>query len=234
MDFDIRYYESVVSTMDIASDAAIANAYEGLVIQAGEQQSGRGRRGNQWTSPKGNLYQTIVLKPKVARQDWGQLSFVIAVALAMAVLQADKFADIDLRLKWPNDVMINGKKLAGILIEAGADYVLIGTGVNLEHAPDDRARIQDFSRISLNSFRDIFLDAISTYYNLWQEKGFIPIRDLWMTFAFKKGQVITANLKNQSIRGVFQNIDNSGSLILRSSDGEEHVITSSEIINWGQ
>ncbi len=130
--------------------------------------------------------------------------------------------------------MINDSKLAGILIEAGEDYVLVGTGVNVETAPDDRARVQDFSRLSVNGFRDIFLHSISTYYSLWQEKGFIPIRDLWMTFAFKKGQVITANLKNQSIRGVFQNIDNSGSLILRSSDGEEHVITSSEIINWGQ
>lgn len=231
MNFDIRFFDSVASTMDLAKDAIRDGNAEGTVIQAGEQVSGRGRRGNQWTSPTGNLYQSIILKPSVNRQDWGQMSFVISVALAQSLL--DILPDIqDLYLKWPNDVLIENKKLAGILIEAKDDYLIIGTGVNIQHAPDDRSKLSDFSSLSVNGFRDIFLNRIAHYYQLWQSEGFDPIQKLWMSRAYRQGQLIKANLNDRTIEGIFEKIDKGGALILRSGQGEDYKITSSEIINW--
>lgn len=218
--------------MDIAREAAEQGHDGYFVIQAGEQVSGRGRRGHHWASPKGNLYQTILLRPSVPRQFWGQLSFVIAVALSETVqdIANDPVPKID--LKWPNDVLISGRKMAGILIEAGDDFVLIGTGVNVEHAPEDRAKINDFADMSVDAVRDVFLSKIGEYYEIWQNDGFDSIRTLWMQKSYRKGLQIQANLKDRSITGIFHDIDKNGALILRSDQGEDYVITSAEIINW--
>jgi BirA family biotin operon repressor/biotin-[acetyl-CoA-carboxylase] ligase len=223
--FDIHYYETVESTMDIARN----NPRHGLVIQGGEQTGGRGRRGNQWLSPKGNLYQSIVLKPETSRQYWGQLSFVIAVALGTA---CEKCSIEKYVLKWPNDVLIDERKLAGILIEGHDDFVIIGTGVNIEICPDDRAKIHDVTDISVTDFRDLFLAQIEQFFTLWERDGFSSIRELWMKRAYKLGEDIRANLKDRSYKGKFHNIDSDGFLILQSINNEEIRVSSSEIINW--
>ncbi len=223
--FDVHYYETVASTMDIARD----NPRHGLVIQGGEQTGGRGRRGNAWLSPKGNLYQSIVLRPKTSQQYWGQLSFVMAVALGKA---CEECGIKNYVLKWPNDVLIDGRKLAGILIEGHNDFVIVGTGVNIEICPDDRAKIQDIIDISINDFRDLFLAQIEQFFTLWERDGFITIRELWMKRAYKLGEDIQANLKDRSHTGKFHNIDSDGFLILKSNNDEEMKISSSDIINW--
>ncbi len=223
--FDIHYFESVGSTMDIARDGLV----HGRVIQAGEQTGGRGRRGNQWLSPKGNLYQSIILKPTCEKPLWGQLSFVIAVALARSCREVGIGGD-DINLKWPNDVLISGKKLAGILIEAYDDHVIIGTGVNIEICPDDRSKITDFHEISVNDFRDAFLKYIRHYYTQWEEIGFENIRDQWMSRAYKLNEPIHARLPNVIYDGVFEGLDESGTLLLREKDGYLRHINSGEII----
>lgn len=228
--FDIRYYDSVGSTMDIARDEAMNGAAEGLVIQAGEQVTGRGRRGNQWASPKGNLYQSILLRPKASREQWGQLSFVVAVALAIGTLKCECPQGTVIELKWPNDVMVNGQKLAGILIEAGDDYVIVGTGVNIAHAPEDRAKIQDLFDYSVNDFRDVFLSTLNTYYDQWQTEGFKPIQSLWLERAYRLGEPIQARLPNMIYEGVFEDIDSDGNLLLREESGSLRKINSGEII----
>ena len=221
--FDIHYYESVESTMDIARE----NLSHGIVIQGAEQTGGRGRRGNQWVSPKGNLYQSIVLKPQTARDKWGQLSFVIAVALGEACCE---IGIKSYNLKWPNDVLIDGQKLAGILIEAHDGFVIIGTGVNIEKCPDDRAKIHSFSDVSVDEFRDVFLTQISRYYRVWEEHGFAEIRGEWMLHAYKLGETIQARLPNAIYEGVFEGLDENGVLLLREKDGNLRKINSGEII----
>lgn len=225
MKFTISIHESIDSTMDIARGAAMNGSVEGLVIQASEQTGGRGRRGNMWSSPKGNLYQSILLRPSVPRGHWGQLSFVIAVALGVAIA---KYASY--HLKWPNDVLINDQKLAGILIEAADDYVIVGTGVNIEICPEDRAKIHDFWDVSVNDFRDIFLDRIAYYYDLWQADGFTPIRDLWLDQAYKIGETIQARTPKAVYEGVFEDLDEQGILLLREKDGLLRQINSGEIV----
>jgi len=219
--FDIQYFDIVDSTMDVARE----NLIHGRVVQAGEQAGGRGRRGNAWASPKGNLYQSIVLKPGTPRETWGQLSFIIAVALGKCI--EDK---INYHLKWPNDILINDQKLAGILLEVHDDFVVIGTGVNITHAPDDRAKVSDFWDVSVNDFRDVFLSEIEKYFMMWEEEGFAPIRELWMQHAYKLGENIQARLPNAIYDGVFEGLDDQGILLLRQNDGSLKQINSGEIL----
>lgn len=221
--FQIEYHETVKSTMDIARDDLI----HGRVIQAGEQTGGRGRRGNQWLSPHGNLYQSIILKPESSRQTWGQLSFVIAVALGRA---CEAHGVSHYNLKWPNDVLINDKKLAGILIEVQNDFVIIGTGVNIQHCDDDRAKLSDFIDISINDFRDEFLKQITVYFKMWEQEGFASIRELWMENAYRLGDHIQARLPNVTYEGVFEDLDESGVLLLREKNGNLRQINSGEIL----
>jgi BirA family biotin operon repressor/biotin-[acetyl-CoA-carboxylase] ligase len=223
--FDIHYFESVGSTMDIARDCLMHER----VVQAGEQTGGRGRRGNQWLSPKGNLYQSIILKPTCDKSLWGQLSFVIAVALARSCREVGIGGD-DINLKWPNDVLINEQKLAGILIEACDDHVIIGTGVNIEHAPVDRSKITDFCDVSVDGFRDVFLKYIEHYYTQWETHGFDDIRTEWISRAYKLNEPIQARLPNVIYDGVFEGLDESGTLLLREKGGYLRHINSGEII----
>jgi len=219
--FDVHYYDNVPSTMDIARDTLV----HGSVVQAGEQASARGRRGNQWSAPKGNLYQSIVLKPTKPRETWGQLSFVIAVALGKAIEKQTAY-----HLKWPNDVLINDQKLAGILIETHDDFVIIGVGVNIKSAPDGCAKIHDFNDMTVNDFRDVFLCEIEKYFNQWQADGFASIRDLWMAYAYRLGETIQARLANVIYEGVFEGLNPQGILLLREKDGYLREINSGEIL----
>jgi len=214
-------------------DLAREDLTHGRVIQAAEQTSGRGRRGNQWSSPKGNLYQSIVLKPKADCHYWGQLSFVIAVALmkALGTVTIDcPQGTLKLNLKWPNDVLVNDKKLAGILIEAHGDHVIIGTGVNVEMCPDDRAKLHDFCLINVNDFRDIFLDQIKKDVTMWEYEGFAPIRAEWLRHAYRLGEDIQARLPQEVYNGVFEGLNENGVLLLRQKDGSLREIHSGEII----
>jgi BirA family biotin operon repressor/biotin-[acetyl-CoA-carboxylase] ligase len=127
-------------------------------------------------------------------------------------------------------VLIGDKKLAGILLEICGDFIMIGTGVNIAHAPDDRAKMHDFCDVSVNDFRDSFLDKIAHYYRLWQEEGFKPIRQEWLSRAYKKGEVIQARLPNIVYEGVFEDLDTQGCLLLREKDGFLREINSGEII----
>ena len=231
MKFEIHYFDTVVSTMDLAREEVEKNVSEGFVVQAGEQLSGRGRRGNVWMSPIGNLYLSLILKPTLDRQNWGQLSFVIAVALYDTLLSINPELK-NVNLKWPNDVLVNEKKIGGILIEVHNDYVIVGTGVNVEKAPDIKSKIHDFTNINVNNVRDILLSKIEKYYTIWQTHGFDLIRENWISKAYKINHKIQANTMEKTIVGVFVNIDKNGALILKTDNGEDYCITSSEIINW--
>lgn len=126
--FRLLWRERVGSTNDELRALAEQGMAEGLVLVAEEQTAGRGRRGAAWISPKGeNLACSILLKPAAAKALWHRLSLVVGLAVAEALEGFVPFAEI----KWPNDVRVGGKKIAGILVEAGADYVIIGIGINI-------------------------------------------------------------------------------------------------------
>ncbi|MEP2777690.1 MAG: biotin--[acetyl-CoA-carboxylase] ligase [Luteolibacter sp.] len=127
-EFRVLWREKVSSTNDELRELAEKGTAEGLVLIGEEQAAGRGRRGAAWFSPKGGgLAFSVLLRPSASKGLWHRLSLVAGLAVAEAVEKFSVVAEV----KWPNDVLVDGKKLAGILVEAGADYVIVGIGINV-------------------------------------------------------------------------------------------------------
>lgn len=229
--------ESVGSTQDLLKERARTGAPEGLVVQALEQRAGRGRRGNVWTSPKGNLYMSVLLRPPCLAEQAGQLAFVAALAAAGGL---EPFAAGRRKtLKWPNDVLLEGRKCAGILLETGLadnrlEYVAVGIGVNVAASPEGRAGLgQDGNAPQIEAVRDRILAELARYYSLWLEKGFAEIRPLWLKQAEGLSGPVTARLPDAELSGTFEGLDESGALILADGKGLKRLIRAGEVF-FGQ
>jgi len=229
-------HAALPSTMDEARRLANDGAVNFTAVQAGEQTAGRGRFGNQWVSRPGNLYMTVIIRRDGMTPDMaGQLSFISAVALGQGLVRCGA-PDAAVRLKWPNDVLLNGKKTAGILLEtqistAGScDFVLIGTGVNIAHAPDDRARLQDVAPAAgVDDVQAAYLDALAALYQQWLEDGFAPVRAAWLARAYGIGLQVTARFRDRSVQGLFRGVNEDGALVLAVDGGDEILVSSAEI-----
>jgi BirA family transcriptional regulator, biotin operon repressor / biotin---[acetyl-CoA-carboxylase] ligase len=202
------------STQDIVRGLAETGEAEGLAVQALQQTKGRGRHGNAWTSPMGNLYLSVLLRPSCKADKAGQMAFVVALALsdAMDAVMEDGHAKT---LKWPNDILIDGKKVSGILLESAVDkhgrvdYLIIGTGVNIFAAPEGAIGLDSLKkdRIAINTFRDLYLEKLRARSISWQDEGFGQIRAEWLKQAHGIGQEMTIRLPEITYRGVFEGID---------------------------
>ena len=202
-------------------------------ILAGIQTAGRGRRARPWVSPRGNFHATLVLKPQEPPEVVALRSFAAALALRDALVAVTGLPG-SFALKWPNDVLLNGGKLAGILLEsqglAGPSPVLcIGIGVNLIAAPDAAAvepgAVPPVSLLQETGLRltpEAFLDVLAPAYDRWearfQAEGFGPLRAEWLAHAARLGQVIRARTGTETREGVFDSIDAQGNLILRTRE----------------
>lgn len=222
------------STQDLVKDMADTGEPEGLAIQSLQQTGGRGRHGNNWTSPMGNLYVSALLRPNCTPSKAAQLAFVAAVALSEAIDDVIEPSHVK-TLKWPNDILIDGKKVSGILLESSlkeklVDYVVIGTGVNIFAAPEGAVGIDEIKRVPVfvNIFRDVYLDKLLGRYREWQDKGFATIREAWLKQAHGLGQDMTIRLPEIAYHGVFKGIDDNGSL-LAEVDGAPRVFTAGEV-----
>ncbi len=224
----VNLYQSVSSTMTLAHEASAAGAEEGYVIQALMQESGKGRHGNDWTSPMGNLYLSVLLRPNCVTERAGELAFVVAVALSAALdVYIDPKKHVK-KLKWPNDILVDGLKISGILIETNLhdnslDSVVIGMGLNIFKAPDLAVSLNDIAEepVYINKVRETVLDKLSHYYGEWQESGFAPIRKIWLNQAHGLNEPMTARLPQDKFKGIFKGIDEAGSLILTMDEGDK-------------
>ena len=203
-------------------------------ILAGVQTAGRGRRARPWSSPQGNFHGTLVLKPAEPPEIVALRSFAAALALRDAFVQVTGLSQ-SFALKWPNDVLCNGGKIAGILLESqglnGTEPVLcIGIGVNLIAAPDpsqiEPGAIPPVSLLSETGLRitpESFLEALAPAYAQWEAifraEGFAPLRDAWLAHAARLGETIRARTGFETREGVFEGIDAQGNLILRMQAG---------------
>lgn len=203
-------------------------------ILAGVQTAGRGRRARPWTSPPGNFHGTLVLKPHEPPETVALRSFAASLALRDALVTLTGLPD-SFMLKWPNDVLCNGGKLAGILLESqglnGRDPVLcIGIGVNLIAAPDatqvEAGAVPPVSLLQETGLRvtpGAFLDALAPAYARWEAtfaaEGFAPLRAAWLSHAARLGQSIRARTGTETRDGTFQTIDAQGNLVLRTQAG---------------
>ena len=216
-------YEELDSTNSEAARLAEKGEQGPIWISAAWQTAGRGRRGRSWHSGEGNLAATLLLRPKVLASVIGQLSFVAALAAAEA---ASHFApSAAITVKWPNDVLANGKKLAGILLESGGDpstpWLAVGIGMNLAHFPQGT----EFPATSLaqlgiappasEEVLAVLAGAFAHWYDAWMKDGFEIVRAQWLARASGLGTAIRARLASQEIRnGVFEGIDEGGALLL--------------------
>ncbi|MBN8632731.1 MAG: biotin--[acetyl-CoA-carboxylase] ligase [Rhodobacterales bacterium] len=203
-------------------------------ILAGLQTAGRGRRSRPWTSPLGNFHGTLVLKPQEPPETVALRSFAAALALRDALIAVTGLPQC-FALKWPNDVLCNGGKLAGILLESqglsGPDPVLcIGIGVNLIAAPEasqvEAGALPPVSLLGETGLRitpAAFLGALAPAYAAWEAtftaEGFAPLRDAWLTHAARLGERIRARTGAETREGTFETIDSAGNLILRMAQG---------------
>ena len=239
--WSIETYERLSSTQDELKDRLNQGdeVTEGLVIQAIEQNAGRGRQGRLWYSPPGNLYMSLLLKPGCSLARSGSLSLVMALSIVRA-LERLAGEQIGITLKWPNDVFLNGKKCAGVLLETETDasgnlsHVIAGIGINVITAPADLGTAlyddRKFKSLTLSGIRDKILQEIARDYPVWLKKGFAPFKEEWLKRTCKTGTEITVGHFDRAIRGTFSSIDEKGNLIITDPEGQERKIASGEII----
>ncbi len=227
--------DSVGSTNAEASRLAADGAEEGTLVWAREQTAGRGRRGRDWTSPPGNLYMSLLLKPVCPPADAAQLGFVAALAIAEG-LDAVSPPTATLRLKWPNDVLLNGKKVCGVLMESSVlagrstlDWLIIGMGVNLVSSPPDTRypatclADQGFDDPPVARVLESVIAGFAGWHTRWRSAGFEPVRANWLANAAGLGEEIEVRLEAETMRGRFADLDEAGALVLDLPNGQRRI-----------
>ncbi len=222
--------DSVDSTNEKAKTLAQSGADDGTVVWAREQVAGKGRHGRTWNSPRGNLYLSIIQRPNCKLADAPQMGFVTGVALADALRWT---TDVPAALKWPNDLMIDGKKASGILLESAADakgrldWLVIGVGVNVESFPSDLPDVTSLreagATISLEGLLSVFLERLFWYADEWRHSGFRATRERWLSFALPAGTDMRVRLPDGEVFGRFASIDKRGSLLLDTDRGKQRI-----------
>jgi len=235
----IEAYEEIDSTNAEARRRAEAGEGGPVWITAGRQTAGRGRRGRNWSTETGNLAATLLTTTDVPAAEAAQLSFVAALAacdLADTCLGAGAA-----RLKWPNDVLVFGRKCVGILVESGARpdgrlWLAVGVGVNLAHAPTDTERPATAFAEHMagppprpSDAIEVLAARFEAWRRLWSMQGFAPIAKAWTDRALGLGERCEARLPNRTLSGVAEGMDLDGALRLRLDDGGLERVTAGDV-----
>lgn len=243
--FKLAAFESVDSTNDTLRQMAQDGAQTNTVVWAKEQTKGRGRRGRTWVSAPGNFFCSVLQRPNISIADAAKASFVTCLAIHSAIVEVVDQSDVKIECKWPNDVLINGHKVSGILLESQAqpysknnqpslDWLIIGIGINLPHSPDDTP----YPSSCINAYRseelmpeemlEIFLRHFQIWFERWETLGFAPIRNAWLERAKGFGEQIIVNLETEQLTGLFESLDQDGALVLRTSHSKR-LITAGDV-----
>lgn len=237
--YSVASFDEIDSTNEEARRRAAVGERGPLWITARRQTAGRGRRGRAWESPDGNLMATLLIAPGVPAPEAARLSFV--AALAVHDLAANHAPRAVVRVKWPNDVLIDGKKVAGILLESsgtdGVDvlpWVAVGIGVNLIAAPPDTPTPATFlgahgpAPSPAEALAEL-AEAWETRFRAWRVSGFAAIREAWLEAAAGLGQEIEVRLPGETLRGRFETLMSDGALSLLLPNGSRRAITAGEV-----
>jgi BirA family biotin operon repressor/biotin-[acetyl-CoA-carboxylase] ligase len=208
---------------------ARSGAAEGFWLRAERQSGGKGRQGRTWVSPPGNLYATTLVRLRPGDPPAPTLALAAAVALHEAV--AAFASEAEVRIKWPNDLVAAGAKLAGILLEREGEAVVIGFGVNLAHHPADIGRPAT-SLAALagaapdpEAFLETLADAFARALGRWRSEGLAPLRARWIKAAHPPGTALSTS----EGAGLFEGLDENGALRLRLADGSERLIHAGDV-----
>ena len=230
---DIRTVAQTGSTnADLIALARAGAVEQGFWLRAERQTAGRGRQGRAWISPPGNFYGSTLVRLRSGDPAAATLGFVAAVALSEVAASLIPQATV---LKWPNDLLIDGAKLSGILLERTDDAVVVGIGVNLAHHPDlpDRRTtslaVQGVA-IDPAAFATPLAEAFARWLDRWRTQGFAPVRAQWLAAAHPTGTMLRAALPDgEVVDGAFVDLDADGALILRLATDERRAIHAGDV-----
>ncbi len=237
----IYSYDTVTSTQVIARELAGSGAKDGTVVISDEQTEGTGRLKRKWHSPSnGGLWLSLILRPDIPPYQAPQLTLLTAVA----VVQTLNKISVDAGIKWPNDVLIHGRKIAGILTELHAEsdqihHVIIGVGINInqeyESFPDELKEIatsvliERNQRMDRSEFLQNLFKNFEELYILFLKKGFEPIKQLWEKHSITIGKKVTVDNPRGSLTGIATGINHDGVLIIVDDDQKTHLVYSGDI-----
>lgn len=233
----IQRLAATASTNDDVKRAAEAGEAEGLAVWALKQTAGRGRHGRQWESPEGNLYASMLLRPQCEARELGHYSFIAGLAVHDAVQSI--LPAVAITLKWPNDVLVQNKKIAGILLEAAPaqkdkiGWLVIGAGLNVAYHPSDvlypttSLLAEGVARVELSDILERLLVRLAYWQDVLKTQGFEPVLAAWWDRA-ERGK-LSVRLPRETLEGTFSGIDPHGNLRLRLADGSERAIASGDV-----
>ncbi|MDH5159917.1 biotin--[acetyl-CoA-carboxylase] ligase [Heyndrickxia oleronia] len=238
----IQYLDTIDSTQKVAHQLAQEGCPEGTIVVAEEQTNGRGRLTRHWHSPKfTGIWMSIVLRPKLPPFKAPQFTLITAVAVVQAI---EQLCDLQPEIKWPNDILIKGKKVTGILTELQADSdkihsIIIGIGINVNQTREDfpeelhsvatSIAIENGGKLSRSKLIQQILANLEKYYQIYLEKGFAPLKLLWESYAISIGKDIIARTVNEVIAGKAIGISDEGVLKIQDKNGVIHDIYSADI-----
>jgi BirA family biotin operon repressor/biotin-[acetyl-CoA-carboxylase] ligase len=240
-DFRLVEMDVVDSTNEEAKRLACAGAEDGTLVWAHRQTAGRGRRDREWVSEPGNLFASLVLRPACAPMQAVQLTFVAALAVRDMLSTYLPGGD-DIQCKWPNDVLVRGRKISGILLESSTaangvvEWLVLGVGVNLRHHPDIAGRhpatslvAEGGGEVAASSALEQLTLAFAERRRLWLEGGFDAVRNDWLEHAYGLGETARIELESGSHSGSFLGIDESGALRLTGDGCAERLFAAGEV-----
>jgi BirA family biotin operon repressor/biotin-[acetyl-CoA-carboxylase] ligase len=235
----LRAYPSLDSTSDLCAKLAAAGEPEGLAVMARRQTAGRGSRGRGWESPEGSLYISALLRPPGMIAEAGRWALLVAVALAEALAMVLPDPGM-LTLKWPNDVLLDGRKVSGILLDATAradgaiDWLVIGCGVNLAQAPEVPGRrtacVAEFAvPPTPEAMAKTLLARLAHWRSVRALEGFGPVRAAWLSRAQPVGTPLQLRYGGRLVGGTFAGLADDGSLLL-GTGGRVEAFATGEIL----
>ena len=234
LSFRIEQVAEIDSTNEACRLRALAGEAAGLVIRADRQTAGRGRRGRNWASPQGNLYTSILLRPQRPASESAALGFAAVTAIG-DVAEALLPAGTRVQHKWPNDLLIDGSKASGILLEAQPGFVVLGIGVNIASHPADTPYPETdlvaagTAPIAPQALLDRLLTAFAQLYDSWERAGFAALLPAWRRRAAGLGETIEVRLERETLSGTFRDLEPDGTMRLGLSDGTERRIAAGDV-----
>jgi BirA family biotin operon repressor/biotin-[acetyl-CoA-carboxylase] ligase len=236
----IYFFKEVDSTNLVAKKLANEGAAEGTIVIAGKQRRGKGSRGKKWISPSGGVWMTIILRPDVEPNKAPQLTLVTGVAVAETLIQE---CNLDVEIKWPNDILIGNKKVSGILTEVktkiiGVEYVLVGIGIDLNinippELSDTATSLQAELEQEIRGAELIqkFLKNFEDNYNEFKTGNFPFILNKWRNLSGTVGKYVELHRKGGVVRGEAVGISKNGRLVLEMDNGNLKKVISGECIH---
>ncbi len=238
--YNLRAFDVLSSTNAECARLAEAGATGNIWVITDKQTSGKGRRGRAWVSQSGNLFTSLLYRLDCDLATASQLSFVAALAVRDVVVNSLQRDDICVTCKWPNDILVAGKKISGILLETAGQggespaHIIIGIGVNISHHPEDAlypaTNIADeaMKNIDLEIIFERLVQSMSHWITIWKNHGFSLIQQEWKQHAYGLMQDIIVRLPHEELKGRFIDLDENGALILEL-DGKRRHITAGDV-----